>query len=98
MYLCINNKKGDFGGNYSGVGQVNNLKFLLPFLLFGCTTLTEEEQYAREDALILAREVYEVREQACNEAGGAMIINAGGQKLRKRITRQDYRSAICVRF
>ncbi len=77
---------------------MNNLKFLVPFLLFGCTTLTEEEQYVREDALILAREVYEVREQACNEVGGAMIINAGGQKLRKRITRQDYRSAICVRF
>ena len=67
-------------------------------LLASCATLTEEEQYAREDALILAREVYEVREQACNEVGGAMIINAGGQKLRKRITRQDYRSAICVRF
>ena len=77
---------------------MNKLKFLVPFLLFGCTTLTEEEQYVREDALILAREVYEVREQACNKVGGAMIINAGGQKIRNRITRQDYRSAICVRF
>jgi hypothetical protein len=77
---------------------VNNLKLLVPFLLFGCATLTEEEQHVREDALILAREHYEVREQACNEAGGTMIINAGGQKLRKRITRHDYKFAICVRF
>ncbi len=58
----------------------------------------EEKQYAREDALILVRERYEVRLQACNEAGGVMIINAGGQKLRKRFTRHDYKLAKCVRW
>ena len=52
----------------------------------------------REDALILARERYEVRQQACNEAGGTMIINTGGQKLRKWVTRHDYKSAVCVRL
>ena len=47
-------------------------------LLISCATLREGQQYAREDALILARERYEVRQQACNAAGGAMIINTGG--------------------
>jgi hypothetical protein len=67
-------------------------------LLASCAVLTEEQQYAREDALILARERYEVRQQACNEAGGVMFINTGGQKLRKRVTRHDYKSAVCVRL
>jgi len=58
----------------------------------------EEKQYEREDALILARERYEVRLQACNAEGGVMIINAGGQKLRKRFTRHDYKLAECVRW
>ena len=58
----------------------------------------EEKQYEREDALILARERYEARLQACNEAGGVMMINAGGQKLRKRFTRHDYKLAECVRW
>ncbi len=58
----------------------------------------EDNQYEREDALILARERYEVRLQACNEAGGVMMINAGGQKLRKRFTRHDYKLAECVRW
>jgi len=58
----------------------------------------EEKQYAREDALTLARERYEVRLQACHAAGGVMIINTGGQKLRKRFTRHDYQFAKCVRW
>jgi len=58
----------------------------------------EEKQYAREDALTLARERYEVRLQACHAAGGVMIINTGGQKLRKRFTRHDYKLAECVRW
>jgi len=58
----------------------------------------EEKQYAREDALILARERYEVRQQACNEAGGVMLMNAWGQKHRKRFTRHDYQFAKCVKL
>lgn len=71
---------------------------LVFLLLISCATLTEEQQYVREDALILARERYEVRQQACSKGGGVMIINTGGQKLRKRVTRHDYKSAECVRF
>ena len=67
-------------------------------LMASCTTLTEEEQYAREDAFILATERYEVRQQTCSREGGVMIINTGGQKLRKRFTRHDYTSAESVRF
>ena len=77
---------------------MNNLKLLVPFLLIGCATLTEEEQYMREDALILARERFEVMEQACITAGGAVIINTGGQQLRKQIRRHDYTSAKFVSF
>ncbi len=58
----------------------------------------EEKLYAHDDALILARERYEARLQACNAEGGVMIINAGGQKLRKRFTRHDYKLAECVRW
>ena len=58
----------------------------------------EDRQYAHDDALILARERYEAGLQACNEAGGVMIINTGGQKLRKRVTRHDYKFAKCVRW
>ena len=36
----------------------------------------EDKQYAHDDALILARERYEARLQACNEAGGVMMIHA----------------------
>lgn len=73
--------------------------FVVGFLvLASCATLSEEEQYARADALVLAKEHYEAREQACYEVGGAMMINTGGQKLRKRFTRHDYKFAKCVRL
>ena len=73
--------------------------FVVVFLMLGsCATLTEEEQYGREDAFILERERYEARLQACNEAGGVMRIDAGGQKLRKRFTRHDYKLAECARL
>ncbi len=58
----------------------------------------EDKQYAHDDALILARERYAARLQACNEAGGVMMINTGGQKLKKRFTRHDYKLAKCVRW
>ncbi len=56
----------------------------------------EDKQYAREDALILARERYEVRLQACNEAGGVMMIHARATRLRQKFTRYDYQFAKCV--
>ncbi len=58
----------------------------------------EEKQYAREDALILARERYEVRLQACNEAGGVMMIHARATRLKQKFTRFDYQFAKCVRW
>ena len=57
----------------------------------------EEKQYAREDALILARERYEVRLLACNAAGGVMIIHARGTRMKQKFTRDDYLFAKCVR-
>jgi len=58
----------------------------------------EEKQYAREDALILARERYEVRLQACNKAGGVMMIHARATRLKQKFTRHDYQFAKCVRL
>ncbi len=58
----------------------------------------EEKQYAREDALILARERYEVSLQACNEAGGVMMIHARATRLKQKFTRHDYQFAKCVRW
>ena len=56
----------------------------------------EERLYAHEDALILARERYEARLQACNEAGGVMMIHARATRLRQKFTRGDYQFAKCV--
>ena len=58
----------------------------------------EEKQYAREDALILARERYQVRLQACNEAGGVMMIHVRATRLKQKFTRHDYQFAKCVRL
>ena len=57
----------------------------------------EEKQYAREDALTLARERYEARLQACNEAGGSMMIRASATRLKKQYTRHEIEFAQCVR-
>ncbi len=56
----------------------------------------EERLYAREDALILARERYEARLQACNKAGGVMMIHARATRLKQKFTRRDYLFAKCV--
>ena len=56
----------------------------------------EDKQYAHDDALILARERYEARLQACNEAGGVMMIHARATRLRQKFTRSDYQFAKCV--
>ncbi len=59
----------------------------------------EEKQYAREDALILARERYEVRLQACNEAGGVLMIRRRwATRLQKQYTRSEMEFAQCVRW
>ena len=55
----------------------------------------EDRQYAHDDALILARERYEARLQACNEAGGVMIMHARATRLRQKCTRHDYQVAKC---
>jgi len=56
----------------------------------------EDKQYAHDDALILARERYEARLQACNKAGGVMMIHARATRLRQKFTRGDYQFAKCV--
>ena len=58
----------------------------------------EDKRYAREDAFILARERYEARLRACNEAGGVMIIHARATRLRQKFTRHDYQFAKCVNW
>ncbi len=66
-------------------------------LMASCTTLTEEVQYAREDALILATERYEVRRRECRKAGGVMIIDTHATKLKKQVTRHEYKFSKCAR-
>ncbi len=58
----------------------------------------EEKLYAREDALILARERYEVRLQACKQAGGVMMIHVRATRLKKQYTRNEMEFAQCVRW
>ncbi len=58
----------------------------------------EDKQYTREDALILARERYEAKSQACNEAGGVMMIHARATRRKQKFTRDDYQFAKCVNW
>ncbi len=67
-------------------------------LLVSCATLTEEEEYVREDAFTLARERFEVRLQACNEARGVMMIHARATRIKKQYTRSEMEFAQCVRW
>ena len=57
--------------------------------------MTEEERFAREDRLNLARDEFALREEACRGVGGAMQVS--GTPL-ARNGYHDYKSARCVTF
>ena len=76
------------------------MKILVLFvaLLSGCAPLTEEQRFEREDALIVAQEEYAVREVACRDAGGVMVISGWSSGMKTRHSVSDYRLAQCIRY
>jgi len=66
----------------------------------GCaSTMSEEERYERQDALILAKEEFQQRSIACRKQNGVMMLKdclAGSSTARCRTL--DYKMAQCVSF
>jgi len=60
--------------------------------------LTEDEQYARADALILAWESFESMRRACLVSGGTISITRTVTRIGTRPHRSEYRLARCVRL
>ena len=58
----------------------------------------EEKQYAREDALTLAKERYKARLRACKETGGVMMIRTSATRLKKQYARHEIEFAQCMRW
>ena len=85
-----------FGCAPSAQDLIEQARFTSDRSLINKRIEAEDKQYAHDDALILARERYEARLQACNEAGGVMIIHARSTRLRQKFTRHDYQFAKCV--
>lgn len=76
---------------------MKTLVFLV-VLLCGCTPLTDQQRFEREDALIVAREEFTVRQLACRNAGGTMAIIGWRTGFRVRHSISDYRLAQCLRM
>ena len=70
------------------------LSLLIVGPISGCTPLTEQQLYEREERLTLAREEYEAREDRCVQLGGAMSMRT---RPLEKPGYLDYRSASCVR-
>ncbi len=64
-------------------------------LSWGCTPLTEQQQYERAEQLTLAKEEYLAREKRCESLGGAMTMRT---RPLEKPGYLDYRSANCVRL
>ena len=65
-------------------------------LALGCTPLTEEQRYERDNALVVAREAFEVRRTYCQSQGGVMVITRDGA-TQAQYNKWDYSRAVCVR-
>ena len=69
------------------------------FVLFGCAgTLTEEEEYARQDAAIQIVTEYNIKAGLCRKSHGVMVtpLRTKGMPTRK-VTVEQMSSARCVR-
>ncbi len=67
----------------------------LVITMSACAPLSEQEQFARQDRLNLAKEDFQLRDEQCQRAGGAMQMQA--TPLGK-YGRHDYKTARCVRL
>lgn len=73
------------------------LVFLVVFLS-GCAPLTDQQRYDRENALIVARDDFAIRQLACRNSGGTMAINGWRAGFKVRHSVSDYKLAQCIRM
>ena len=80
-----------------------NYTNLLPASVFvlsaSCATLTDEQQYEREDRFVQAVDQFRLKKTACKNSGGVIWIQrtTASKMPRPRYTRREYESATCVR-
>jgi len=60
--------------------------------------LTEDQQYARADALILARESFQSLQRACSASGGVISVNRTVTRIKREPGFSEYKLARCVRL
>ena len=72
---------------------------LFPLLTACVGTITADEQYRRDDALIVAAEQYKQKQRSCAAKGGAMLMrDARRTRIKRAYTLNEYRAAECVRL
>ena len=64
-------------------------------MLISCASLTEAEQYVRENRLLLAMEEYQRRVSSCKAAGGVMVTQSQATGIKRKFNRLDYLFAKC---
>lgn len=67
-------------------------------LLCGCASLSEDDLYERENALIIAMEDYHLRNHKCRDAGNFMLVKRRGTRIQTGPTKYELESARCMRF
>ena len=72
---------------------MKSFAFLL--LLVGCTALTEDERYVRNDELAIARDHFQELSRNCKAIGGYMVVTRPLRELRNW-SKWDYQSAKCA--
>ncbi len=64
-------------------------------LLESCATFTQDEQYVRENTLLLAMEEYQRKASSCKSAGGVIVIKLRATRIKRKFNRFDYLFARC---
>ena len=68
---------------------------VVSLILISCATLTEDEQYVRENRLLLAMEEYQRKASSCKSAGGVMVTKLRATRIKRKFNRFDYLFARC---
>ncbi|TDI72894.1 MAG: hypothetical protein E2O84_08040 [Bacteroidetes bacterium] len=71
------------------------IPILLALSLSGCASLTSDQIFEREYALVEAQAVYLRRSIACKNSGGHMVMTFQGVASRLRPHKHEYDSARC---
>ena len=81
------------------ISPVSLIRFSVIAIVFlfleSCATFTEDEQYVRENRLLLAMEEYQRKASSCMSAGGVMVIQLRATRIKRKFNRLDYLFARC---